>query len=74
MPFLQIAITQVAENLCYVRQIPTYSSQYHGCWWPGDAGIQGISNHDIELVKPIWLGPRPLRVKLIQEQNVNYCD
>ena len=23
-------------------------SQYHGCWWPGDARSQVISNHDID--------------------------
>ena len=26
--------------------------QYHGCWCPGDARSQGISNHDINIVKP----------------------
>ena len=26
--------------------------QYHGCWCPGDARSQGISNHDIDQVKP----------------------
>ena len=25
------------------------SSQYHGCWWPGDASRQDINNHDIDL-------------------------
>ena len=25
---------------------------YHGCWWPGAPRSQGISNHDIGLVKP----------------------
>ena len=23
---------------------------YHGCWWPGDANVQGIIDHCIELV------------------------
>ena len=27
-------------------------SQYHACWCPVDARIQGSSNHDIDLVKP----------------------
>ena len=27
-------------------------SQYHGCWCPGDVRRQGISSHDIDLVKP----------------------
>ena len=26
-------------------------SQYHGCWCPGNVRSQGISNHDIDLVK-----------------------
>ena len=25
-------------------------SQYHGCWWPGDTGSQGISSHDMDLI------------------------
>ena len=37
----------------------------NGCWCPGDARSQGISNHDTDLVKPRWLGPRTLRVKYI---------
>ena len=28
------------------------------------ADVLGISNHDIDLVKPSYLGPRTLRVKL----------
>ena len=31
------------------RNIPISHSQYHGCWWPGDARSQGISSHDIDL-------------------------
>ena len=27
-------------------------SQDHGCWCPGDVRRQGISSHDIDLVKP----------------------
>ena len=38
-------------------------SQYHGCWCPGDVRSQGISSHDIDLVKLRLLGPRTLRVK-----------
>ena len=26
--------------------------QYHACWCPGDERSQGISSHDIGLVKP----------------------
>ena len=29
---------------------PTYGSQYHGCWWPGDGRSQTISSHGIDLV------------------------
>ena len=34
------------------KQELTYSSQYQGCWCPGDARSQDISNHDIDYVKP----------------------
>ena len=27
-------------------------SQYHCCWWPGNARSQGISNHGIDLFLP----------------------
>ena len=36
--------------------------QYHGCWWPGDARSQGISNNDIQYVKPNKFGPRTFRI------------
>ena len=39
----------------------TLHSQYHACWWPGDVMSHGLSNHDIDLVKPGKLGPRTLR-------------
>ena len=45
------------------RTCPFQHSQYHGCWWAGDARHQGISNHDIDLIKPRWLSRRTLRVK-----------
>ena len=38
-------MTQVVEILPQVR--PILHSQYHGCWCPGDARSQGISNHEI---------------------------
>ena len=48
MEFLYIDMTQVVEILTQVRQECTYSTgEYHGCWCPGDARSQGISNHDI---------------------------
>ena len=27
-------------------------SQYHGCWCPGNARSQGLSNHDIYYTEP----------------------
>ena len=32
------------------KHLPILHSQYHGCWWHGDARSQGISNHDIDQV------------------------
>ena len=58
LSFLQTNTTQVVEILPLVRQgptVPSVSSLYHGCWRPGDARRQGISNHDIDLVKPGYL-------------------
>ena len=40
-------MSQVVEIFLCGRQGPTYFSQYHGCWGPGDTRSQGISNHDI---------------------------
>ena len=59
--FLHIDTTQVVEILPQVRPEPTpiLHSQYHGCWCPGDVRSQGISSHDIDLVKPRKLGPPP---------------
>ena len=31
-------------------------SQYHGCWWPGDARSQDINNHGIDLVRSEYSG------------------
>ena len=39
-------------------------SQYHGCWWPGDARSQGISNHDIDLFLSEYSSFRAVRVKI----------
>ena len=51
--FLHTDRTEVVDIFPCVFQRPTVVySQYHGCWWPGDAMSQGISNHDIDLVKP----------------------
>ena len=52
MSFLHANKTQVVEIPPRVRQGSAYSTyQYHGCWCPGDVRSQGISNHDIDLVK-----------------------
>ena len=37
-------------------------SQNHGCWYPGNAKSQGVSNHDIYCVEPNLFGPHTLRV------------
>ena len=53
MSFLHTNKTQVVEIPPRVGQVPAnLHNQYHGCWCPGDARSQGISNHDIDLVKP----------------------
>ena len=52
-------MTQVVEILPPLRQ---QHSQYHGCWWPGNARSQGISNHDIDEVEPDYFIPCMLGV------------
>ena len=53
MSFLHIDMTQVVEiNVKQDKDLPILHNQYHGCWCPGDARSQGISNHDIDQVKP----------------------
>ena len=46
-------MTQEVEIFFHVRQELTsiLHSQYYGCWCPGDARSQGISNHDIDYVE-----------------------
>ena len=51
LSFLCTDMTQVVGILPRVRQGHAYST-HHGCWWPGDTRSQGISNNDIELIKP----------------------
>ena len=36
----------------YDKNLNILQSQYHRCWYPGDAGSQGIINHDIDSVEP----------------------
>ena len=63
MSLLHIDMTKVVEILAHARQGPAIlHSQYHCCWWPGDARSHSISNHDIYYVEPDQFGPRTLRV------------
>ena len=51
--FLHIDTAQVVEILPQKnKNLPILRTQYHGCWCPGDVRSQGISSHDIDLVKP----------------------
>ena len=52
--FLHIDTMQVVEILPLEqdKNLPILHNQYHGCWCPGDVRSQGISSHDIDLVKP----------------------
>ena len=43
---------------------PILHSQYHGCWCPGDARSQCISNHDIDYVEQKLFGPHTSRVEI----------
>ena len=52
MSFLHIDMTQEVEILKEDKDLPILHSQYHGCWYPGDARSQGISSHDIGLISP----------------------
>ena len=40
----------LSKTMTYIYYI--LYSQYHGCWCPGYERSQGISSHDIDLVKP----------------------
>ena len=44
----------IASRLCCSSQKTSTQrvlhSQYHGCWWLGDARNQGISSHDIDFL------------------------
>ena len=52
MYYLHANTTQLKFLLEQDKDLPILQNQYHGCWCPGDARSQGISNHDIDLVKP----------------------
>ena len=43
-------MTRTVEILPYGNDIFSLHSQYHACWWSGNAKNQGISTHDIALV------------------------
>ena len=63
--FLHAGMTQIVEILPHVKQELTFlHRQYHGCWCPGDARSQVISNHYIDYVEPELFGPCMLRVNL----------
>ena len=65
MALLHIDMTQVVQISPHIREGLTYSiyyfSQYHCCWWLGDAR----SNHDIYYVEPDWFGPRTVWVNAL---------
>ena len=53
IPWLHIGMTRYLKSfLKYAQDLHILHSQYHGCWWPGGVSSQGISSHDIDLVKP----------------------
>ena len=64
--FLYIDMTQVVEILPQITQEPTYSYKVNimAADVLATPGSQGISSHDIDLVKPSSLGPRTLRVNI----------
>ena len=37
------------SSLLNDKKLVILHSQYHGCWWPGEARSQGISRHGIDL-------------------------
>ena len=46
--YLLVWTTNMSWRMCVIaKQMQTI----RGCWWPGDAMSQGISNLDIDLVK-----------------------
>ena len=52
--FLHTEMVHVIQILPHGRQVPVYptqSTQYHGCWWFGDARSHGISSQSIEPVQ-----------------------
>ena len=53
MSFLQIGMTWVVQIIPPLRKnLFSLRIQYHGCWGPDDARIQGITSNDIDLAKP----------------------
>ena len=50
MSFLHTNKTRVVK--IQDKYLAILHNQYHGCWRPGVARSQGISNHDTDLVKP----------------------
>ena len=54
LQFISFIHIDIAEILPRLMQELTYStySQYHGCWYPGDARSQAINSIDIDYVEP----------------------
>ena len=53
LSFLHIDMTQEVKSFpVEEKDLSILHSPYHGCWWLDDAGSQGVSNHDNDLVKP----------------------
>ena len=50
--FIHTDMTQIKSFFVQDKDLPSLHTQYHGYWWPCDAGILGISNHDIDVVQP----------------------
>ena len=43
------------------RSQASCNTQYHGCWWPGDARSLGIISHGIDLICLEYLGFNAIR-------------
>ena len=52
LSFFHIDMTPGVDFIPHDKDLPSLQSEYHGCWWPGDARSQDISIHDVGLVKP----------------------
>ena len=72
LSFFNTQMAQVVQFPCG-RWGPLFvHSQYHGCWWPGDARSQDISSHCIGLVCPDDSSFSTRRVNVLIIWNKNY--